>query len=291
MLCLEDYLSEHECDVVICTGDWVGFSEPYAKNILETFSYDFWGLFAVGELNYWNEEFLEKHAMELAAIKALLTDEKSRRVFDQIYEQRTKLTYARDFDEPSSQYFDKEIICFDKKEVFVDCGAFHGENLLELCKLIEADSKGTLAHAYELEMDPQNVAILKRQVTGIPNVEVIPKGAWSSSGNLPFRAQKGKSSIIDEGSEDFVPVTTIDECVGGERVTFIKMDIEDAELQALEGARKTIVRDKPKLAISVYHRPEDFIAIPQFISQLDIGYKLYLRAYSQTGCETILYAV
>lgn len=88
-----------------------------------------------------------------------------------------------------------------------------------------------------------------------------------------------------------IPSATIDDTVGNAEVTFIKMDIEGAEMPALQGAKKTILRCKPKLAVSVYHKPEDFVAIPKFIKSLRDDYKYYLRAYSRTGCETILYAV
>lgn len=69
------------------------------------------------------------------------------------------------------------------------------------------------------------------------------------------------------------------------------MDVEGAELRALQGAEKTIRRCKPTLAVSVYHRPEDFLAIPEYIDSLGMNYRYYLRCYSQTGCETVLYAV
>ena len=76
-----------------------------------------------------------------------------------------------------------------------------------------------------------------------------------------------------------------------EEVTFIKMDIEGAELKALKGAKNIILRDKPKLAISIYHKPEDIVEIPLFIKELVPEYKLYIRHYSNDSIETVLYAV
>lgn len=84
---------------------------------------------------------------------------------------------------------------------------------------------------------------------------------------------------------------TIDEIVKSRKVTFIKMDIEGAELKALYGAANTIKTWHPKLAVCVYHKPEDLITIPQYIKSIYPMYRLYLRSYSPSGVETVLYAV
>jgi len=76
-----------------------------------------------------------------------------------------------------------------------------------------------------------------------------------------------------------------------ENITFIKMDIEGAELNALKGAANIIARLRPKLAISVYHRPNHMIDIPLYLKSLIPDYKLYLRHYSIYPQETILYAI
>ena len=69
------------------------------------------------------------------------------------------------------------------------------------------------------------------------------------------------------------------------------MDIEGSEGKALLGARKTITENKPKLAICVYHKPEDIIELPQIVLDMNPNYKLYLRHYSYTDTETVLYAI
>lgn len=74
-------------------------------------------------------------------------------------------------------------------------------------------------------------------------------------------------------------------------MTFIKMDIEGAELAALKGAKNTIKMYKPKLAICVYHNPLDIIEIPKLIKEIEPSYKLYLRHYSKFYSDTILYAI
>ena len=90
-----------------------------------------------------------------------------------------------------------------------------------------------------------------------------------------------------------VALSSIDACVAElslPKVDMIKMDVEGAELDALQGAVKTLVRYRPKLAICVYHKPEDFETIPRFIHELDLGYSFYLGHYSPTLLETVLFA-
>jgi len=77
-----------------------------------------------------------------------------------------------------------------------------------------------------------------------------------------------------------------------ENVTFIKMDIEGAELNALKGAEKTLLRDKPKLAICIYHSNEDMICIAEYIHNLVPEYKLYVKQHFlfPSAASTVLYA-
>ena len=76
-----------------------------------------------------------------------------------------------------------------------------------------------------------------------------------------------------------------------EKVSFIKMDIEGAELPALNGAEKIIQRHKPKLAVCVYHKREDLITIPQYIKSIVPEYKFYLRVHFPYASELVLYGV
>ncbi len=96
---------------------------------------------------------------------------------------------------------------------------------------------------------------------------------------------------IDPGARigDDLPTRTLDS-LNLPRVDFIKMDIEGSELAALKGGEQTIRRCKPKLAISLYHRPEDFFTIPVWINSLGCGYRLFLDHYSIHHEETVLYA-
>ena len=121
--------------------------------------------------------------------------------------------------------------------------------------------------------------------------DIIPKGAYSKEGFLGFDSKGNGASTESEKSDNTIQITTIDKTLASERPTFIKMDIEGSELEALRGAEETIKKYKPKLAISVYHKMEDIVSIPEYILSLNLDYKLYLRHYSLGGYETVLYAI
>lgn len=86
------------------------------------------------------------------------------------------------------------------------------------------------------------------------------------------------------------PSVPLDEIVE-DRITFIKMDIEGAEHNALLGAEKTIKKYHPKLAICVYHSIEDYIILPLMLKQFNPNYKFYFRQHSATSSESVIYAI
>ncbi len=187
------------------------------------------------------------------------------------------------------QYFEPEIIRFmdDQQEVYVDGGS------LDLSSVKELAGKCNLKKAYAFEPSPDHYKECLQIKEGISaDVQLIQCGLWSKRGKLQFETRKDGGSHINDNGDASINVCSLDEVVdGNEKITFIKMDIEGAELEALKGAKKTIQRDKPRLAICIYHKPEDMYEIPMYIKELVPEYKLYIRAYSNRQFETVLYAV
>lgn len=196
------------------------------------------------------------------------------------------------------QYFDLyELSHIDDKEIFLDIGCCDGMSSVQFLKW--CNGKG---FCYCFEPDEKNIEMVKANLRakGVPenNYMLIPKGAWDEEGRLSFVASGNGASHVAGvyGAGEFVDtesidVTTIDNAVGDVPVTFIKMDIEGAELNALRGASGLIRNRKPKLAICVYHKAEDILEIPTFILKLRPDYKLFLRHYSFEQSETVLYAI
>ena len=100
----------------------------------------------------------------------------------------------------------------------------------------------------------------------------------------------GASRIIEDGDSS-IEVNCLDAMLNKEPITFIKMDLEGAEYNALLGAEKTIKEYKPKLAISIYHKPEDIWELPQLILKMNPDYHFYFGHYSIAAAETVLYTL
>ncbi len=183
------------------------------------------------------------------------------------------------------QYFDLQEMSHDQRECFVDVGSFDGKTSLQF---IEWSRQWE--HIYCFEADPSNIGKIEKALHFKDKVTIIKKLAWSQEGTVGFDAKGNGSSKIDAGG-DMVSATTLDSELQDKRVTFIKMDIEGAESEALIGARNVIQNQTPKLAIAVYHKADDILSVLQQIIEYNPDYKLYLRHYSLTDLETVLYAI
>ena len=127
--------------------------------------------------------------------------------------------------------------------------------------------------------------------SGFANVSLIKTGLSDNKGTMKFVAGRGGGSHVGSAGDTTIAIESLDMMNIPEKITFIKMDIEGSELEALKGAKNIIKKDQPKLAICVYHKPEDIIDIPLYIKSLVPEYQLYLRHYSGMSGETVLYAV
>ncbi len=175
----------------------------------------------------------------------------------------------------------------DSDEVFLDCGSYDGESSRDFVTW----TKGNYKKIYAFDPSKTGKMFFDRMTEreGIKDALFIPKGLWAQDDTLSF-IEEGTGSRINEGGQDIVPVTFIDKVLGGEKATFIKMDIEGAELKALKGAQETIKKHRPRLAISLYHKPEDIVEIPLYIMELVPEYKFIIRQYNLDGVDCVLYA-
>lgn len=191
------------------------------------------------------------------------------------------------------QYFDLPYLNLKSDEVFVDVGSLDGMSAIRFVKRVN----NSFEKIYCFEPDERNIPKCEKNLQKYISCEkttVVKKGAWSEEGVLHFYSSgNGTSSFTftDEAYSCDVGVTTIDKVFESKKVSFIKMDIEGAEYEALKGCQNIIQTQRPKLAICIYHKPEDIITLPQLILDYNPDYKLYLRHYSVTAAETVLYAI
>ncbi len=183
-------------------------------------------------------------------------------------------------------YLDEDLPLFIKDGFFIDGGCFDGN-----------DSKRYLdrydGEAICFEPDQYNAEKIRERLKEYEKrYQLVPAALWSSCDDVFFSSEGRRGSHIGGNKTgEKVRASSIDTIVGDRRASLIKMDIEGAELEALKGAKNTIIRDHPILAISAYHKPKDIIDIPLFILNLHECYRLYLRHYSFSWYDTVLYAI
>lgn len=190
------------------------------------------------------------------------------------------------------QYFDPDIIKYQENEVFVDAGVL---DLGTSVRFIEECEKNNIKNFKIFAFEPdqgsyQRCIDIQKRYSG-HDLRLYNVGLWSERAVLYFDEGKGASSqITQQATAVSIQAEALDHLVT-DKVTFIKMDIEGAEMEALKGSMEIIKRDKPKLAICIYHKKEDLTKIPRFIKELVPEYRLYIRHYSNTNAQTVLYAV
>ena len=233
------------------------------------------------------------HGIEI--LKELLADDESKEVLDNVIKYRATKDLQFLFRIGNiEEYFVKNIIKLGENEVFVDAGAYTGDTIdgfIEACG-------GKYKAIYAFEPDTKNFKDLSwyaRSKNWGRNVILEQKGVYYCNKKINFCNDHTMGARIDvTASEDSVEVVKLDDYFKDEKVTFIKMDIEGSEYQALLGAKGIIQRDKPKLAICVYHNTEDLWELPLLIKEILPEYKIYLRHHGifepYEKCDTICYA-
>lgn len=236
------------------------------------------------------KKFFSEHAQELKEAYDCLEDEHSKLVYENILKFRATsdwkyLKAARDTDGLKSQYFVPELQ-FSAHEIIVDCGAFNGDT----AKRFYAEIPGCIVIC--LEPDDKNYQKLVK--LGLNGMKAYQYGAWSQDTVLSFSDEGGgtSSGAVTNSGNIQIEARALDHLPECQSATYIKMDIEGAELEALKGAENIIKNNKPKLAICLYHQPQDFFEIPLYIKTLNPDYKIYIHHHNvYCAMETVLYAI
>jgi FkbM family methyltransferase len=188
-------------------------------------------------------------------------------------------------------YFLDSIYSILPGEVFVDCGAYDGDTAKQVLQ-----RTSEIGGFFAIEADPASFRALK-EWTGTLEPDIARRisacnvAVGASRGQLRFNATGGEGACVSNDGDVVVDCVPIDELVGESIPTFIKMDIEGFELEALEGAREVIEKHQPILSICVYHRQNDLWRIPLFIRSLVKDYRLFLRPHDVDGWQLVCYAV
>lgn len=237
-----------------------------------------------------NEAFFKNKKNEIDEVCNILSDDLSKITLKGMIQYRCSGDYKNlPPNSFSTQYFKNNFFNYFDNECFIDCGAFDGDTILRFKRIMKKNGKRHY-HIVAFEPDHNNAVKLMHVC---PDVKCIEKGLWNEEKILNFASDGTMTSSISleqEKNVTQVPVTAIDLCQDCKSATFIKMDIEGAEYNALLGAKNTICCNKPKLAICIYHSNEDMLRLIKLVHEMVPEYKLYVRQHTNALCETVLYA-
>ncbi len=176
---------------------------------------------------------------------------------------------------------------------FLDGGVFEGYTLHLMFRNVDFDSNMKV-YGFEPLRHVFEQSAFRDELTKERNVQIFYQALWSKKETLCFFERGTSSKVCDSGEGTKIDATSIDGFVdehGIQKVDFIKLDIEGAEIEAINGAINTIKKDRPQMAISIYHKKEHLYEIPILISELCDDYTFRLGRYSPDAAETILYAI
>ncbi|MGA3172244.1 MAG: FkbM family methyltransferase [Chthoniobacteraceae bacterium] len=238
-------------------------------------------------------QIIPRNAVEIRRLFGFWTDDASRAEYLAQLQWRTTLDpeVLGGQCPPADTLFAPDLISLTDHESFVDCGAFDGDTLAQFL----ARTKGRFKSIAAFEPDALNFARLEKLAADLPGgqpatVHLFQNALGSAPGRTRFDFTGTVGSTLGSG-EGWVEVVTLDQTAGAFAPTFIKMDIEGSEPEAIRGASEIIRRHQPILAVCLYHATRHLWEIPLLIKDLLPAYRLYLRRYSNDCWEQICYAI
>lgn len=237
-----------------------------------------------------NEGFAEDfaaHASDYEWIVGRVADETSRTILRKLIGFRLEydLEFLAGFEtRPQAQYFEDFLQLRADGEIFVDIGGYDGANSLEFIRRCPGYRA---VHVFEPEA--RNYEACRSVLAGRANVHVHRLGLAAAAGRVRMASSGSTARICADGGEPIAVARLDDVLVGAP--TFVKMDVEGAEAAVIEGADETIRRHRPRLAICVYHNAGDFWRIPRQVLALRDDYRVYVRHYTESIYETVMFFV
>lgn len=295
-----DELEKYKDDVAILIT-----TQHYKKIHQQLLGKGFKKIFAVTEYRFFNESYLkDKDNIEKIKENILKSIDimEDRRSKDIIF---TLIRNWFDFDVATvgyediftnDQYYPSDIIQLSDREAFIDVGAYNGDTVFEFLK--KTDNKFDSIFAFELDKNnfkKMEAAINKLDMSVKKKIKLYNLGIMDKEQDIYYESGVSGSestfiNVINSASE-YGKTVKLSEILKNEKITYIKMDIEGSEVKALSGAEEIIKKQKPKLAICVYHKPEHLWEIPLYLKKIVPQYKIFLRHHTMSDYETVCYAI
>ena len=233
----------------------------------------------VGDVLF-DRAFLSAHMEEVETVYHMLADEKSREVYRDLiaYKLTGRLDDLMKTESDRAEVL-QELLPLGSEEGYVDLGAYNGDTVAEFLAM----TGGAFSSIHAMEPDPKNFLKLQKRLEtmGIypdPRVQLHNAAAWEDKAMLHFAAKSGRNSTVTADGRE-TPADSVDRLTKDFIITYLKMDVEGSEREAIHGAVKTIRRCRPKLMLSAYHLSRDLFFLPLLIQKITPGYRFYLRRF------------
>lgn len=237
-----------------------------------------------------DQAFYGNNAGEFAKVREMLSDEVSRSTFDAVVEYKLSGDYTllRDVERPLSEA--EELLKLPDPSTFLDLGAYNGDTVLLYSSLFPQ-----IRNIIAVEPDGRNFRKLQENTEAIRNrdeysISYVRALVSDHDGTTLIDRNKGRG-VHEEAQKDVsasnaesLTAATIVTLLQGQKADLIKLDVEGNELVALEGGREVLLRDRPSLIVSCYHRSEDLITLPVLLKEMVPEYKVYMRHHPHLLC-------
>lgn len=228
-----------------------------------------------------------EHKDEVIAGYERLADDASRALYVDHVRFRLHLDFPGKKD-TIREYFDSSIVRLGPATSFVDCGAYDGDT----CRSFLAAVPDFAGHIHAFEPDRDSFARLVKWRDGLApeiakRIELTCAGVGARKEKVSFSEGGGTGSAIG-GTGPSIDIVPLDEALTVDP-TLIKVDVEGFEPEVLAGAKKTIQRVRPDLALCVYHRQDHPWSISKLVSEIESSYRFRLRSYGKDGWDLCLY--
>jgi len=289
--------------VVVCSGGNIltAFNNAKASTArtIDYFHFRHYSPFKLAPIHF-NEGFregYEKNFSKFQNVYDLLNDEESKIIFQQLVSFRysENIEYLEGFrDKQDSQYFEDFLELNEEGETFWDVGAFDGQNTQQFISRCPNYRSVNM-----FEPEPANFKKIHEEFDGLPRTNIHNFG-FAEKNNFSTISSSGSTSRLSsdvlarerEGGQlgERIELRTVDSLIGIlDPPSFLKMDIEGSEENALIGASRTINEYAPKMALSVYHKIDDFWKIPFQVLRYQPKYQLRFRHYTESIYETVAF--
>lgn len=284
-----------ECDSDCLVLNAAGGSPLSAKRKLDALgvtSMDYFSFFVVSgrylkdiRFNEGFQQIFDARKSQFFNLYSLFGDDLSRTLFQKAMGFRyfLDIDLMRGIDNDLlNQYFDP-LIGRVKGATFYDIGGFDGYTSINFIKRFL-----DYAEVHVFEPDPVNFEMLQNRLLDYPRITLHNYGLGSFSGTLSFDSRGSESKVCSQGGVS-VEVKQLD-TLDISPPSFVKVDVEGAELDVLRGARKTFKRAKPHMAIACYHYPDQMLDIVEYVTnEISSEYDIFFRHYTESIYESVLY--